>query len=352
MIPLRDNAPCQREPVVTYTIMALCLLVFLGQWIYPGGFEASLQDWGEIPTRILAGGTIPGTSLPAWLTMFSSFFMHGGVAHIIGNLWALWLFGDNVEWLMGRFRFSIFYLACGILSSSFTVFFGHDGTLPGIGASGAIAGVMAAYLLFFPRARITSVGWISPFSLGHYATGDYGFVMRNISALWFIGSWVLFQLVLAFILGGSGLHENLGIYAHAAGAVAGAALAFLLVIPERRPGADHPISSDEITAPLFGDSGSGGGGEIDENPLGAEIMRLREAKPGPLYPPASDARVDELRQRGELPAAIAHCRDMLAIAAEQQNPRLVSGYRQLLGQVEAELAARGYVSARSPQRPF
>ncbi|MCC7477259.1 rhomboid family intramembrane serine protease [bacterium] len=335
MIPLRDNAPCESEPVVTYSIMFLCGLVFVGQLVYPGGFEASLQTWGEIPTRILAGENIPGTGLPAWLSMFSSMYMHAHLPHLLANLWALWLFGDNIEWLMGRLRFALFYLACGLLSSVVTVLLGFQGEEPGIGASGAIAGVMAAYLLIYPRARITSIGWFGPFSAAHLVTGQWGVVMRNISAFWYIGSWVFLELLFSGILAGSGVFQNLGTYAHAAGAIAGGLLVWPLMIPGRRPGPEHPVASDEISDPVFGDEGSGGSGEHYGRNLGQELQRLREESPAAQYPPILDARVEDLRASGDLRSAIQHCRDMLDIAMEQQNPRLEQGYRALLAELHA-----------------
>ena len=184
IIPLRDNAPSYTTPVVTLSLILVNFLVFGLQWLYPAGFAQSIMDWGEVPVRILAGQPIPGTNFsPAW-TMLTSMFMHGGFLHIIFNMLALWLFGDNVEWLLGRAKYLLFYIACGLTASGFTIVFGYESEMPGVGASGAIAAVMGAYLLFFPRSRV--VTFVPIFLFGWFA---------NIPSAFYLGVWFVSQLL-------------------------------------------------------------------------------------------------------------------------------------------------------------
>jgi membrane associated rhomboid family serine protease len=225
MIPLRDDAPAGATPWVNWALMLSCILVFLWQLAYPGGFEQSLLTWGEVPSRILGGENVPGTGISAWWTLLSAMFMHGGFLHLAGNMVSLWIFGDNIEWLLGRARYLAFYLACGVAASLATLYLGSASDMPGIGASGAIAGVMAAYMLMYPQARVTTL------VLGRGGSGVY-----QISALWFIGAWIAIQVLQSVQALGQGVNMNLGIYAHVAGAIAGAILVWPLLIPGRRSG--------------------------------------------------------------------------------------------------------------------
>ncbi|MCB1220609.1 MAG: rhomboid family intramembrane serine protease [Planctomycetales bacterium] len=349
-IPLRDNAPKGAEPVVTPAIIGVCVLVFGLQCLHPGGIEGSCMQWGEIPARIFAGELVPGTGLSAWWTVLTSMFMHGGLAHIIGNMVVLWLFGDNVEWLMGRARFLLFYILSGIGASLVTIWLGSESSLPGVGASGAIAGVMAAYLIFYPRARITSLMWIDPFSLGHAWTGSWGFVTRNISALWFIGSWIVFQLLLATLFIGSETWLNLGIYAHAAGAITGALICWPLVIEKRRPAADHPVYTDSISAAVFGDEGDAGGSSVPVQRLGALVQELREEQRMPEPETFSDPVALDMVQAGKLEQALRHCRDMLEINMQQGNRGRARGYERLIDELQDTLALRDRRQQERSQR--
>jgi membrane associated rhomboid family serine protease len=225
MFPLRDNAPKGAFPIVTVLLILVNVWVFYLQLTFPGGFEASLFTWGMRPKLILAGGNIPGTDISAWWTILTSMFMHGGLMHIIGNMMGLWLFGDNVEWLLGRVRFILFYLASGLIAGTVTMYLGSSSDLPGIGASGALAGVMAAYLIFYPTAKVTTLLFFGIITI------------IDISALWYIGGWIAMQLFQAGALLANGVNINAGIYAHAAGAIAGAILVWPLLLRSRRPGA-------------------------------------------------------------------------------------------------------------------
>ncbi len=146
MIPLRDVIPSRTTPYITITIIILNALAWL--------FEVSLDP--EVLNRFLAVyGVVPAYfSAP---TLITSMFLHGGWMHIIGNMWYLWIFGDNVEDQLGHGRFIVFYLLCGVAAGLGQVFMDPSSTLPTIGASGAIAGVMGAYFVLYPRSRVLTL---------------------------------------------------------------------------------------------------------------------------------------------------------------------------------------------------
>lgn len=160
MIPLHDDNPTSITPLVTITIIVLCALVFLSVHSQGPNIEQALvYAYGAIPAVVLTGKQLPPQldMIPAWATIFSSMFMHGGWMHIIGNMLYLWIFGNNVEDAMGHKRFIVFYLLCGVIA-----FFAHalvniNSEIPTVGASGAISGVLGAYLLLHPHARVLVV---------------------------------------------------------------------------------------------------------------------------------------------------------------------------------------------------
>jgi membrane associated rhomboid family serine protease len=178
MIPLRDNIPSRTTPVVNYSVIAICGLAFLGQLAERGGREASLVErFGMIPLRVVAPeepvpvrelvpvGTqmavIEREAAPSplnpWFTLLTCIFLHGGWMHFLGNMWFLFIFGDNVEDRMGHVGYLLFYLFCGVAASAAHLITNPSSPIPTIGASGAIAGVMGAYLLLYPRAMVLSV---------------------------------------------------------------------------------------------------------------------------------------------------------------------------------------------------
>lgn len=161
MFPLRDNNPRQSFPVVCVSLIAVNVAVFLYQvglmLESPRAAEAFFYALGSVPalvTEALAGRYPLANSLPGLLT---SIFLHGGWMHLLGNMWFLWIFGDNIEDELGHGRFVVFYLSCGLLASLAHYAFNPYSTVPAIGASGAISGVMGAYLVRFPRARVTTL---------------------------------------------------------------------------------------------------------------------------------------------------------------------------------------------------
>ena len=153
MFPLRDDVPSRRFPLVTVSIVVVNAVVFLFQ-VLAGPAAISIAElFGIVPARITTQWQNP----LVLLTLFSSMYLHGGWAHLIGNMWYLWVFGDNVEDRMGRGRFFIFYTLCGLVAGSLQIIAAPRSTIPMIGASGAIAGVLGAYLLLFPRARVSTL---------------------------------------------------------------------------------------------------------------------------------------------------------------------------------------------------
>jgi len=146
MIPLRDSIPSRTTPVVTIAIIAVNVLIFLQQLTLSSEeLHFFFAHYGVVPARLQLSD------------LFTSMFLHGGFMHLIGNMWFLWIYGDNVEDVLGRAKYLVFYLACGIAGSVAQIAADPTTTIPNIGASGAIAGVMGAYLLKFPHARVTTL---------------------------------------------------------------------------------------------------------------------------------------------------------------------------------------------------
>ena len=265
MIPLRDMIGSRRFPIVTVSLIVLNLLVFLFQgyldrlpplsgdwtaerleWIDQGLQEPPILDprysvqrqsrflqqsleveiprgewfltqYALIPSELLGGQDLPPRiSLPLWATLITSIFLHGGIMHVVGNMLYLWIFGDNVEDAMGPIRFLIFYLLCGLAAAFAQIAVGPGSSIPMVGASGAIAGVLAAYFMLYPHNRILTL--VPLF-----------FFLRLVSlpAVFLLGFWFVLQLINgAGSVGGGG---GVAYFAHIGGFVAG----LLLVFPFR-----------------------------------------------------------------------------------------------------------------------
>ncbi len=167
MIPIHDDNPTALVPVWTYTLMIMCVMAFLWQAaIGPRGEALIAYRYGMVPALLFGRATLPPgiASLPPLFTMFTSMFLHGGFMHLAGNLLYLWVFGNNIEDALGHLRFVLFYLLCGLAAALAQALQQPEATTPMIGASGAISGVLGAYLMLYPRARVTVV-WL-PFFLG------------------------------------------------------------------------------------------------------------------------------------------------------------------------------------------
>lgn len=214
MIPLRDDNPTSTRPIVTYVILALCAIVFLWQLaLGPGGNEAAVYALGFIPAVVFGGVDLPEQLVwvPTPLTIFTSMFLHGGLLHFAGNMLYLWIFADNIEDRLGRGRFVLFYALCGIAAALAQAIPDLDSRIPMIGASGAISGVLGAYVILFPRARVLVA---IPVFIVLYTL--------RLPAIWVLGVWFLGQLLSSVAMSSAG--AGIAFRAHIGGFVAGVLL--------------------------------------------------------------------------------------------------------------------------------
>jgi membrane associated rhomboid family serine protease len=213
VIPLKDHIASSRVPFVTYTVVGTCVLVFLWQLSLgePGG-QRAVYALGAIPAVIFGDARLPAdiVMVPPLATVFTSMFMHGGWMHLIGNMLYMWIFADNVEDSMGHLRFIVFYLLCGIAAVLAQSLPDVSSQIPMIGASGAISGVLGAYLLLFPRARVLVM-----IPLGYIMKAHY------LPAAVVLGFYFVLQVVMTAMSKGGG---GVAFAAHLGGFVAGAAL--------------------------------------------------------------------------------------------------------------------------------
>lgn len=183
MIPIRDDAPRATTPYVNYFLVALNVAVFLFEiQLTPRGLMAFVQDFGFVPAHVsmvLHGGV--GYAIPALVPVFTSMFIHASWLHIIFNMWALLIFGDNVEDSLGHGRYLLFYLLSGIAASALHYVFNANSPEPSVGASGAIAGVMGAYFLLFPSARVLTFFFVFFTWLPAWLVLGYWFVVQFLS---------------------------------------------------------------------------------------------------------------------------------------------------------------------------
>ena len=193
MFPLRDENPIHCTPYVTFGLIGANIIAFFIEFSRGPYMESFVLVWGLIPAELIGGDNLPASpGVPPMLTLLTSMFLHGGIGHIVGNLWFLWIFGDNIEHDLGRVRYLLFYLLCGIVASLAHVLpnmTGPSSMIPSLGASGAISGVMGAYLVLHSRRRVTVL-------LLRMVTQVPGFVA--------VGLWFLFQIISSLgMLGGT-----------------------------------------------------------------------------------------------------------------------------------------------------
>ena len=244
MLPIGDdNSDRTISPFVNYLLIAANVAVFVFfQGL--GSNERFTYAFSTVPAEIVSGhdvattvtikdpvsGEVAGTvnleptPIPVYLTLITSMFMHGGLAHIFGNMLYLWIFGDNLENILGHLRYLIFYLVCGVIAGLSHVFstaaFGGNPYLPSLGASGAISGVLAGYLLLFPRRRVRVIVFRT---------------VQEVTAIWAIGIWFAFQLISGLGVLGSGSQEGGVAYAaHIGGFIAGLVLVKLFAAGKPR----------------------------------------------------------------------------------------------------------------------
>jgi membrane associated rhomboid family serine protease len=212
MIPISDDNPARLKPVFTWSFILLCIGVFFWQVLDQTEDDPLLLSYAFVPREFFAGA---GSSLAPWKTIFTAMFMHGGFFHLGGNMLYLWIFGNNVEDAMGHLRYLFFYLACGVIAALAEGLMEPNLAVPMLGASGAISGVLAAYVMIFPRARVTV---IIPLGILLYPV--------KISAFYVVGFWFLLQLFNVFSAVPGGMGTAWG--AHVGGFVAGLLLTPIL----------------------------------------------------------------------------------------------------------------------------
>jgi membrane associated rhomboid family serine protease len=219
LIPIRDTIPNQRTPYVVYGIVALNALAFfkVNLGLGPYDLQAFFQLYGIVPARYADPRVAHALAAvnPA-LPFLSSMFLHGGLLHFLGNMWTLWIFGDNVEDWFGHLGFLAFYLFCGVASGVMHLVANWGSTLPTIGASGAIAGVMGAYFLLYPQARVLTLVPIFIF-----------IQFMELPAYVFLGLWFLLQFLSGTMAAGGG-SGGIAWWAHIGGFLTGAAIVFVL----------------------------------------------------------------------------------------------------------------------------
>jgi membrane associated rhomboid family serine protease len=214
VIPLRDIVPSRTTPLVTIAIIAVNVLVFLFELSLGRAVEDFTMTWGLVPAAF------------SWVTVFTSMFLHGGILHVAGNMLYLWIFGDNVEDRMGHGRFLVFYLLCGVAAALGQTFAAPDSLVPMVGASGAIAGVMGAYFVLYPKSRIVTL-----------VTLVFFFQVVEVPAIFFLGIWFVMQFlsgvgsIVSTAAGDPG--GGVAFWAHVAGFAAGASGVFVFRRPER-----------------------------------------------------------------------------------------------------------------------
>ena len=223
MLPVRDNVPRRHPPVVLWWLIGInCAVYFLETRLPDAGQEALLTTLGLVPAQVALSHP-----LASLLPFFTCMFLHGGLLHLLGNMWFLWIFGANVEDRMGPLRFLLFYLTCGLLAGLTHVLLNWGSQVPTIGASGAISGVLGAYLFLFPRSQLIVL--LPIFFIPFFF---------ELPAVLYLVGWFLFQFFqaeLTYLGGGRG--SEVAFWAHVGGFVAGAALFGLFLRPreERRP---------------------------------------------------------------------------------------------------------------------
>ena len=223
MIPLKDKNPSYTIPYVNYIIIAANAAVFIYQLSLGKQLDDFIIRYGLIPARYFYYVSHHTHFISRYVPFFSSMFLHGGWLHIIGNMWFLFIFGDNVEDRLGHGRYLIFYILSGLAAAVVQVASGPQSPVPTIGASGAISGILGAYVLMFPRAKVVTLIPIFFF-----------FDIIDISALLFIGFWFAIQFFSGIESLGIDTSGGIAWWAHVGGFVAG--ILMVPVFKRRRPG--------------------------------------------------------------------------------------------------------------------
>jgi len=205
MIPYKDDNPISITPFSTILIIGLNILVFIMQLMSAEDSKSIVYSYGAIPHNLVSFQS--DQPIPPALTIFTSMFMHGGLFHLAWNMLYFWIFGNNIEERLGHVRFIFFYLFCGVVAAFSHALLSPGSTVPMIGASGAIAGMLGAYILLFPMAKVHTI-----VLLGFYIT---------VPALIVIGFWAIIQVVSGLISQGNAAQSGIAFFAHVGGFVAG-----------------------------------------------------------------------------------------------------------------------------------
>ncbi len=232
MFPLKDDNPTRRTPVVTVTLIALNVIVYLWEALLPPDLrQAVVFRFGVVPALLSHADTaalMPPPDLPPVLTLLTSMFLHGGFLHVGGNMLYLWIFGNNIEDVLGHARFLCFYLLCGLIAAVAQVAMAPASLVPMVGASGAIAGVLGGYAVRFPRARVLTVIPII-----------FLLQLTWVPAILVLGLWFVLQLFnglggLADVRATRGMSGGVAFFAHIGGFVAGMLLLRVFEPPAAR----------------------------------------------------------------------------------------------------------------------
>ena len=217
MIPLRDENPTSTTPIVTYTLIALNIVVFIFQWTMGGTQSSLISSFALIPAQFTDGVGLGDIS-----DIFTSMFMHAGFAHIGGNMLYLWIFGDNIEDVMGHIPYLMFYLVGGIAASVAHIASSPASEIPTVGASGAIGAVLGAYLVLYPRHRIITMIF-------------FGYFIRMVAlpAVLILGFWFILQLFNGVLALGGPDVGGVAFWAHIGGFVTGMVFGRLFAEPDR-----------------------------------------------------------------------------------------------------------------------
>ena len=222
MLPLADHNPRRTTPFVNVLLIVVNVLMFFWELSLGAAIQPALQNLAFVPATFWSSAPL----VPSVVAMFVSMFLHGGWLHLGGNMLFLWVFGDNIEDRLGHGRYLLFYLACGVAATLAHAAMNPTSSVPSIGASGAIAGVLGAYLLLFPRQRITTLIPIFIF-----------ITIREIPAIVLLGFWFVLQIFVGTVSLGGSIHEQGGVayFAHIGGFLTGMVLVVLLGgLPRRR----------------------------------------------------------------------------------------------------------------------
>jgi membrane associated rhomboid family serine protease len=219
VIPFKDDNPTRTFPYVTIIIIGINVVVYLMEVLSPESSRQIVYSYGAIPYAIIHFRSVQPIS-PV-LTIFTSMFMHGGILHIAGNMLYFWIFGNNIEDVLGHVRFIFFYLICGVIAAYSYALTSPSSTVPMIGASGAIAGILGAYLLLFPKARVHTLIFFGIF-----------IQIVRLPALIVIGFWAIIQLVSGLFAEGMQAQGGIAWFAHVGGFATGL-LTIKLWLPRR-----------------------------------------------------------------------------------------------------------------------